>query len=127
MRKETRDWFDQGKAELKTAKNCLKNGDFHACAFHAQQSFEMCLKAFFIYKKNKLPPKTHYILDLAERLKLPRNFIESARELTPVYMLARYPDVAGGPPFKLYNKEKASKLVKIAEEFLKWLENFLKK
>jgi HEPN domain-containing protein len=33
-------WFDQAKANLKTAKDCLKDGNYYACAFFSQQSAE---------------------------------------------------------------------------------------
>ncbi len=29
-------WLDQAKADLKTARDCLKNGNFYASAFFSQ-------------------------------------------------------------------------------------------
>ena len=44
------------------------------------------------------------VTDWLEQAKLPKRFLASARELTPVYMLARDPDVAGGGIYTMAKK-----------------------
>ncbi|MFQ6124579.1 MAG: HEPN domain-containing protein, partial [Candidatus Heimdallarchaeota archaeon] len=39
-------WLDQAKADFKTAKDCLKDTNYYASAFFAQQSAEKALKGF---------------------------------------------------------------------------------
>jgi len=39
-------WLDQAFADLKTARDCLKDGNFYATAFFAQQAAEKALKGF---------------------------------------------------------------------------------
>jgi HEPN domain-containing protein len=41
--------------------------------------------------------------------------------------LARYPNAATGIPTRHYNRELAERLVKMAEEVLKWVDRRLKK
>jgi len=41
-------WLDQAFADLKTARDCLKDGNFYATAFFAQQAAEKALKGFFL-------------------------------------------------------------------------------
>ncbi|MGC8849627.1 MAG: HEPN domain-containing protein [Candidatus Bathyarchaeia archaeon] len=36
--------LDQAKADLKTARDCLKDGNYYACAFFSQQSAEKALE-----------------------------------------------------------------------------------
>lgn len=127
MRKELQDWFEQALAENKTAKHCLKSGDYYAAAFHAQQAMELGLKALYIYQHNEYPPKIHNLLELVTVVKLPKKFVSSAEELSPAYMLARYPDVAGGVPYKQYSEQKAQQLIRKMEDFVKWLKDCLKK
>ncbi|MEM1929966.1 MAG: HEPN domain-containing protein [Thermofilaceae archaeon] len=43
-------WLDQAEADLKTAKDCLKDGNYYAAAFFAQQAAEKALEGF-LYSK----------------------------------------------------------------------------
>jgi HEPN domain-containing protein len=43
-------WVDQAEADLKTARDCLEDGNYYASAFFAQQSAEKSLKGF-LYSK----------------------------------------------------------------------------
>lgn len=37
-------WLDQAQADLKTAKDCLKDGNYYASAFFSHQAAEKALK-----------------------------------------------------------------------------------
>src|SRR3989338_7914201 len=124
MRKEAEDWLSQALAELKTAKDCLDSENFYATAFHAQQSFELALKAYYIDTQRKMPPKSHNLIGLVEELNLTQ-FLEIAREFAPVYMVSRYPDAAGGAPFRFYDRKKGVFLLKNAEEVVLWIKKSL--
>jgi HEPN domain-containing protein len=125
MRKEVEDWLEQARAELKAAKDNLKTSNFFVSAFLSQQCAEKSLKAYYIAKENKLPPKVHDLVQLSKELKLPKEMEEKLRELSPPYLLARYPNAATGIPARHYDKGLAEKLVKMAEEVLKWVEEKL--
>jgi HEPN domain-containing protein len=43
-------WVDQAEADLKTARDCLEDGNYYASAFFGQQSAEKSLKGF-LYSK----------------------------------------------------------------------------
>jgi HEPN domain-containing protein len=43
-------WVDQAEADLKTARDCLEDGNYYAPAFFGQQSAEKSLKGF-LYSK----------------------------------------------------------------------------
>ncbi|HIH34283.1 MAG TPA: HEPN domain-containing protein [Nanoarchaeota archaeon] len=80
------------------------------------------LKSTLYSQEKKTAKKNTFILELSKELDLPGKIVEIARELSPLYTLTRYPDVAGSAPFKIYNKEKVSGLIKLMEEFMGWLE-----
>ena len=126
MRKEAEDWFKQARADMKTARDCLAAGNYYASAFFGQQAVEKLLKSYFIVKKKKVPPKTHNLLDLSLELKIPNRFLTTARELTPVFIIARYPNAAGGPPVELYDEKTATEILKKAERFFRWLKDRMK-
>jgi HEPN domain-containing protein len=122
MRREAENWFRQSKADLKTAGDCLDTANYYAAAFFSQQALEKALKAYYVIKKNTAPPKTHNLLDLSLELEIPEEFLTISRELTPEFIITRYPDAAGGPPFELYDEKSARDILTKAERFYEWLE-----
>lgn len=122
MRREAENWFKQSKADMKTAKDCLDAGNYYAAAFFSQQAVEKALKAYFIIRHEDVPPKTHNLLDISLELEVPEEFLTTARELTPEFIITRYPNAAGGVPAELYDKRSATEILKKTERFFKWIE-----
>jgi len=107
MRREAEYWLRQSKADLKTAEDCLKDGNYYATAFFCQQAAEKALKGLYIIRKNEYPPRTHNLLELSMELSLPDEILKVARELTPEFVISRYPDAIDGIPAELYDEDKA--------------------
>lgn len=122
MKPEAENWWKQAKKDLNTGRNNLKNKDYYAASFFAQQSVEKGLKALQIKKEKKII-KTHDLLFLAKRLNLPENLSRSCDRLNPIYIQTRYPDANGG--FEDYSEEESKEDLEMAEEVLKWIEQNL--
>lgn len=122
MRREAEIWFKQSKADMKTANDCLNAGNYYAAAFFSQQAIEKALKAYFIIKREDVPPKTHNLLDLCLELEVPEEFLTTARELTPEFIITRYPNAAGGVPAELYDIKSSTEILRKTERFFKWIE-----
>jgi len=56
-------WVDQAEADLKTSKDCLRDGNYYASAFFAQQSAEKSLEGF-LYSRGYRAVITHSVVDL---------------------------------------------------------------
>ena len=125
MRKEVELWIRQSEADMKTAKDCLKDKNYYACAFFAEQCAEKALKAYYIFSKKEIAPKTHNLFELASSLSLTKELISIARKLTPEFIITRYPDAAGGIPAELYDENSAGDSLKNAEAIFKWVKNNL--
>jgi len=126
MRKEVIDWFTQSKADLRTAENCLKSADYYASAFFSQQAAEKALKAFHINEKKELPPRTHSLIEIGRTLKVPANLVPALRDLSPEYIITRYPNAAYGIPADIYDEEKAKDRLEKAKVILQWVREKLK-
>lgn len=126
MRKEVENWFKQAQADLKTAKDCLKDGNFYASAFFSEQCAEKVLKAYFVYSRKDIAPKTHNLFELASGLHVPEEFVRMARRLTPAFIITRYPDAAGGVPAELYDEKTANEAFSEAEAIFGWVKAKLK-
>ena len=64
-REEGLRWLDQAEADLKTARDCLKDGNFYASAFFSQQAGEKALKGL-LYSKGYRALITHSVVELLE-------------------------------------------------------------
>ena len=117
MRQEANNWLMQGKADFKTANDCFEDGNYYASAFFCQQTIEKCLKGLYIVRKRSTPPKTHNLLELSLKLNIPEEFLSVVRELTPEFIITRYPDAIGGIPADLYDKEKSHRILEIKGGF----------
>lgn len=122
MRPEAVNWIKQARADFKTAKDCLESRNYYAAAFFSHQCVEKALKSYYVEKIKEAPPKTHNLVELSLRLGIPEDFLHVARELTPEFIIPRYPDAAGAPPFELYDEASARKILNVSERFLEWLE-----
>ena len=124
-------WFDQAEADLKTAKDCLKDENYYASAFFSQQSAEKALKDF-LYSKGYRALVTHSVTELLEESsKLERvfeGFIDHGKELDRHYIGSRYPNFyPKGPAYKYYTEEIAKKCLNYAELILKEVRKFLRR
>ena len=124
MRKEIDYWYEQAKADLKSATDLLKTENFYASVFFSQQTAEKSLKSLYI-KEKRTSVKTHNLVFLARELDAPQNIINDCAELTPDYITTRYPDAATGAPFESYTRESAERHLMMAEEVRKWVEIML--
>jgi len=126
MRKEVDDWYTQAMADLKTAKNCLKSGDYYASAFFSQQAAEKALKALYIKEKKELPPRTHSLIRIGQALDAPADITPALRDLSPEYIITRYPNAAYGIPADIYDEEKAKDRLRKARVILQWVRERLR-
>lgn len=122
MRKEVRDWFEQAKHDIETARLLYKNKVYDSAAFYSFQSAEKALKAlsyFFGY----IPLKTHNLLELANMIReIDIPVIDELKTLTPHYTVSRYPDAANGIPSEIYTNTISRDCIICAEKILKWVE-----
>ena len=58
---------------------------------------------------------------MAEKLSAPEEVYEAAAELSPDYIITRYPDAANAVPAKIYTKKSAEVHLKYGEEVIEWV------
>lgn len=107
-------WYKQAKHDLDMAEKNISIGGYDISAFLSQQAVEKLLKAIFAIENQKIS-HSHYIDDLANKLKMSEDILEHTYDLTPDYTFARYPDVSDKIPYEEYTEEIAREKVKIAK------------
>lgn len=132
MRRLAIKWLRQADADLKAARDSLKDGNYEWSCFQSQQSGEKALKAC-LYEKGYTSIMTHSLKELIkECLKLDTLFNElsnDARTLDMFYIPTRYPNGLSGDlaPTEFYEREDAEKCISSAELILKTVKSFLMK
>ncbi len=121
MRKETKNWWEQAKEDLKAAKINYGNKVYYVASFLSQQAAEKALKALLIEKNSNIP-KVHDLVFLAKRVQASQDLIDQCDKLTWVYIETRYPDFSGEKPHHKFTKETVKEHLSIAEEILAWVE-----
>ena len=124
----SRDWIEAALDDLEHAKIDMKHEFYNWACFSAQQAAEKAVKA--VFQKLGIHAWGHSITDLLEELRekfdVPEEFIDFALELDKAYIPTRYPDaLPSGSPRNRYSKTEAERLVRYAEEIVKFCENLL--
>ncbi len=124
-REQEQNWAKQGRRELESAERALSADDFYLVAYLCHQSVEKMLKALILHRRQEPPPHTHSLMRLGALVGIPDEHGGKLRELTPHYMLSRYPDASGEPPYELYTRQKTEAMLKDAREVITWIEKQL--
>ncbi|MEW6381266.1 MAG: HEPN domain-containing protein [bacterium] len=92
-------------------------------------SIEKALKGLYTQKTGNLPPKTHNLLYLVERImiQLPDNLYDSLFTLSRLSVPTRYPDDLQRM-LKDYNEARTRDIIERGKEVLQWLKiEFMKR
>lgn len=119
-------WLDAGNYDLKTAEFMQMSGRYVYTAFLCQQVIEKYLKALYIKKTSKEPPRTHnlvYLVGLVE-LDITDEQLKLFTDLTSYYIEGRYPTYKQKVS-KILNKTKAYTILTETREFIRWLTSLL--
>lgn len=124
-------WLDQAEADMKTARDCLKDGNYYASSFFAQQAAEKALKGF-LYSKGYRALITYSVLELLEEsTRFNDGFgrlLDGGKELDRHYIGSRYPNFyPAGAPYKFYTQEVAERCLNYAESILNEVRKFLRR
>lgn len=128
MRPEVKIWWEQAKADIRTAEANLSEKRFYASVFFCQQAAEKALKAYFL-KRTRNPQSaemfSHSLIYLAKTCRLPERFHSFLRDLTSEYVNTRYPSAAEEPPEALYDRAIAYRTLVSAKEVVEWIDKRL--
>ena len=119
MDEEFQNWIRQAEADLRKAKILMNSLELDGAGFYSQQTAEKALKAVIIKYQKKLV-KIHDLVILGRMAKLPKAMLEKVEVLSKVYIESRYGLLDDKIPAEKFDKNDASKFIKIAEEVLKW-------
>jgi HEPN domain-containing protein len=116
-------WLDSAKNDLGAAEDLFSSAKYDWCLFIGHLVVEKTLKAYFVYSNdNKIPPKTHNLLKLAEvaNLSLTEEQKLFLDEVNDFNLEVRYPEYRR-EFYKLCTKEFTENYFIRMKDFSQWL------
>ncbi|GAB6162313.1 HEPN domain-containing protein [Desulfothermus naphthae] len=115
-------WLKSAEHDLEVADTLFQSKKYDWCLFIAHLVLEKVLKAYFVKRYNKLPPKIHNLIRLAEmaNLELTEGQKVFLDEVNDFNLAIRYPDYK----FEFYKRcteDFTKQYFKGIKEFYKWL------
>ena len=94
MLKATANWLAQVDYDIATAEQMLHTGRYIYVIFMSHMALEKALKALVTEETQKLPPRTHNLIDLAQRahVVLSQEQQDFLGKLNNTSVVVRYPD-----------------------------------
>ena len=94
MLKATANWLAQVDYDITTAEQMLHAGRYICVIFMSHMALEKALKALVTEETQKLPPRTHNLIDLAQRahVVLSQEQQDFLGKINNTSVVVRYPD-----------------------------------
>lgn len=119
IREEALNWWREALHNLRQAKKNFEIEEYSVAAFLCHQAAEKALKALYIVRKHRLPPRGHDLLKLG-RLVEADEILDELKILNPHYTIARYPNAANTVPSEAYSREIVERGIGAACKVVGW-------
>jgi HEPN domain-containing protein len=87
-------WLNSAQHDFEVAETLFKNAKYDWCLFIGHLVLEKTLKAFYFKQYGSVPPRTHDLIRLADKVKIQfdEETIEFLDGVNTFHIAARYPD-----------------------------------
>lgn len=117
---ETKLWWAQAKRDFRIAERNHANRDYEVCVFYCEQAAQKALKALLLHRTSQMPPKIHNLVELGRLVGVADPMRDFLAELTPHYMITRYPDAAGAVTSDLYSGRLSLRFLRGTKKVMEW-------
>jgi HEPN domain-containing protein len=122
MGKYPEEWLRQADYDMDTAEFMFNGERYFYTVFMCHLSIEKALKGIYSRRFEEVPPRSHNLLYLVEkiRLELPSDLYDFVFTINRVSVPTRYPDDLRRI-LEDYNKERTEEILRKSKEVLRWL------
>jgi HEPN domain-containing protein len=120
--KKPQEWMKQATYDMKTAEAMFSSKRYIYAVFMCHLAIEKALKGLLTRILKEVPPKTHNLIYLVEKIQLdlPEKLYDFIFTLNGLSVPTRYPDDLQ-KLLKDHDKQKTGKVLEQGKETLKWL------
>lgn len=120
--KNSKEWFLQSDYDIATADAMFASARYFYAVFMCHLSLEKFIKGLYSKILNELPPKTHNLVYLLEKISIepPENIYQFIYSINAESVATRYPDDIQRA-VKDYTKEKTKEVIENTKQALQWL------
>ena len=119
IREEALYWWRESLHNLRQAKKNLEIEEYSVAAFLCHQAAGETLKAVYIVRRHRLPPRGHDLLKLG-RVVEADEILDELKIFNPHYTIARYPNAANTVPSEAYSREIVERCIGAACKVVDW-------
>ena len=123
---EAKLWWAQAKRDFRIAERNHANHDYEVSVFYCEQAAQKALKGLLLHRTSQMPPKIHNLVELGRLIGVSRPMRDFLAELTPHYMITRYPDAAGAVTSDLYNGRLSLRFLRGTKKVMEWCRSRLR-
>jgi len=122
MSKDHKEWILQAEYDMETADIMFNTGRYFYAVFMCHLSIEKALKGIFLLKLGEIPPKTHNLIYLLNKINIkPNEYIRGIiTKLNETNIVTRYPDDLKSLQ-KDYNRDVVANIMKRSKEVFEWI------
>ena len=120
--KAYKEWLLQSDYDFNTAQAMFETGRYFYSVFMCHLSIEKCLKGLFAKKLDELPPKTHNLIFLLEKISVhpPENIYQFIYTINAESVATRYPEDIEKTLMD-YTKERTLVIIENTKQVLEWM------
>jgi HEPN domain-containing protein len=124
LRHKASEWLKQADYDVETAEIMFQSGRYMYAVFMSHLAMEKALKALYAYQQDEVPPKTHNLLYLLNKLEVrPAPQVEKfLTRLNTASVTTRYPDDLDKIQ-SAYDAEVTLAILTQSKEFLSWIKS----
>jgi HEPN domain-containing protein len=122
--KAYKEWILQSDYDYETAEAMFSTARYVYAVFMCHLSIEKVIKAQYVKRLNKVAPKSHNLVWLAEEIKMefPVNLYRFVFQLNDASLPTRYPQELASS-IKFYSKEITLEILNKTKELQQWIKN----
>ena len=122
MSKDHKEWILQAEYDMETADIMFSSGRYFYAVFMCHLSIEKALKGIFLLKLGEIPPKTHNLIYLLNKINIkPDEYIRGIiTRLNETNTVTRYPDDLKSLQ-KDYSRDVVANIMKRSKEAFEWI------
>jgi len=126
LKKKTELWIKQADYDIDTALFMIKGGRYFYSVFMSHLSIEKALKGLYFEKLNTIPPKTHNLIALLQKINIapPEDTGKFIVKINTASVDTRYPENIEILESQ-YTKDVAADIYNESIKVLEWIKNLL--